>query len=90
MHAIGRCFLLDLLQLRDLLATGGHNQLAAAAVFHIFFCAVGIQQFLALHAQPRLERVFGVVDAGMNHLAVARAGARANGIGRLQHNHLAA
>ena len=89
-HAVGGGALLNGAQFIDLRGAGGHDQLAAALVRHAAFGAVGVQLLLALHAQPRLERAGRVVDAGVNHLAVARAGAGAKGVGGLQQHDLAA
>src|SRR5258708_22682339 len=48
--------------------------------------SVGVETLPAFDAQTGFQRTFGIVDAGMDDLAVARAGARANGFSRLQHH----
>jgi hypothetical protein len=87
--AVGGRLLAYALQLRDC-AWLVHDQLAAAPVAYAAFGAVGIQQCLAFHAQPGLERALRVIDAGVDHLAVARTGARAYGVGGFKHHHLPA
>ncbi|MCY1379517.1 hypothetical protein D9M69_672440 [compost metagenome] len=61
----------DDLELGHLLGRGGHDQLAAAPVGHAALCRVAVKRLLALDAKPRLERALRVVDARVNHLAVA-------------------
>ena len=74
---------------RQLIGGSSHDQLAAALVRHIALRTVAVQLFTALHTQPGFERALGVVDTGMDDLAVARAGACANCIGRFEHQNLA-
>ena len=50
--------------------------------------AVAVEELLARDAEPRLQAARRVVDAGMDHLAVARAGLRADRIGALEDDHL--
>ena len=89
-HAIGGSFGDDARELRNLGLRRGHNELAAASVAYAAFCTVVVEQRLALHAQTRFERPRGVIDARVNDLAVARAGACANRISSLQHHDVAA
>ena len=79
-HAVGGGLGHDAVERQHLLGAGGHDQLAQALVRHTALGAIGIQHVLALHAQPRLERACRVVNARVDDLAVARAGARANGV----------
>jgi hypothetical protein len=74
----------------DLGRAGGDDQLAAAPVGNPAFGAVGIQLAPAGDAKPRLERAGRVVDAGVDHFAVARADAGAEGRFGFEDNHLAA
>src|SRR5947209_6577928 len=60
-------------QTRRFFIAGGHHELAAIAMGHAVARAQRIQQFLAAHAQPRLERPRRVVEPRVDHLAVARA-----------------
>ena len=88
-HAVAGCALADGTQLVHLRRAGGDYQLAAAPVRDAAFGAVAVQKLFPLHAQPRLERPLRVVDARVDHLAVARAGGGAEAFRRLQHQHLA-
>ena len=88
-HAVGGCALADGTQLVHLRRAGGDYQLAAAPVRDAAFGAVAVQKLFPLHAQPRLEGTLRVVDARVDHLAVARAGGGAEAFRRLQHQHLA-
>jgi hypothetical protein len=65
-----------------------HDQFAATPVADATLGAVGVQQRLAPDTQAGLERAAWVVDAGVNHLAVARTDAGADGPGTLEHHHL--
>ena len=49
-----------------------------------------VEELLAFDAAARLERALRVVDAGVDHLGVARAGMRADRILGLEDHHLAA
>ena len=77
-------------QMRALRFPGGDDQLAATAVADAAFGAVVVKQCLAPDAQRGLERAWGIVDACVNHFAVARACFGADRVGRLQHHHLPA
>jgi len=66
------------------------EQLAAAGVRHLVLGAEGIEQLLAAHAQGRAQAARRIVDAGVDHLAVAGAGLRADQLVLLQHHHLMA
>ena len=54
-----------------------HDEFAAARVPNVVGRAEVVQPIATLHAQSGLERAGGVVDAGVNHAAVPRAGAMA-------------
>ena len=59
-----------------------------AAMAYAARLAIGAQHLPPLDAQPGLEGTRRVVNVCMNHLAVTRADASANGRGRLKHHHL--
>src|SRR5581483_7091383 len=67
-----------------------HDQLAATAMPDAPGLAVGIETLLALDTEPCLGRARLVVEPGVNHLAVARAGSSADGVLGLEHQDLAA
>ena len=77
------------LQVLELRGVGGDDQLAAALVCHSALGAVGVQALSTLHARARLERAMRVVDPGMDHLRVARARVRADGVFGLENQDLA-
>ena len=52
----------------------GDDELAAVVVIDAARLAVGVQRAVAGDAEARLEAARGVVEAGMNHAAVARRG----------------
>ena len=56
---------------RQLRLVARDDQLAALLERDAVLLAVGVQVARALHAQPRLERAGRVVDAGVDHAAVA-------------------
>ena len=87
-HSVGTGARLDAFQAVQLGGRGGHQQLAATAVGHAALRAVGIEQFLAPHAQAGLERPCGVVQPRVNHFTITRTGAGADGVRSLQHHHL--
>ena len=72
------------------LSAGRHQQLAAARVRHAVLGAEGVEQLLAAHAQRRPQAAGRIVDAGVDHLAVARARLRADQLVLLQHHRLMA
>jgi hypothetical protein len=87
--AIGRGLRLHAAQGLVLRGPRGDHQLAQGAMLDAVLAAIGIQGLLAGHAQPRLERAARVVEPGVDHLAVARADAGADGVRRLEHDALA-
>ena len=86
MHAVNGGKRLYTSQPGDLSRIGGDQQLAAAPMRNAVRFTVAVELLSPRHAEPRFQRAGGVVDAGMNHLAVARASARADGAGAFQ-NH---
>jgi hypothetical protein len=88
-HAIGFGVRPDRLQLFGFLGRGGDDQLAAIAVRNAVHPAVFIERPLAADAHPRHQAAGLVIDAGVNHLAVARGRDGADAFGSLQHDHLA-
>jgi hypothetical protein len=78
------------LERRQLRRIRRHDQLAAAPVRHAALGAVGVQALAPRDAGARLERARRIVDAGVDHLGVARAGVRADGVLGLEDHHLAA
>ena len=68
---------------------GRDDQLAAVAVRHALFCAIGVQRASPGDAEARHEAVRRIVDAGVNDLAVARGCFGADALGRVQHDDLA-
>ena len=66
------------------------DQLAATPVRDAVVAAECVQQGLALDAQPCFYQPSRVVDAGVDDLAVARACSRADGVLRLDDDHLPA
>ena len=89
-HAIGFGVRPDRLQLFGFLGRSGDDQLAAIAVRNAVLPAVFIERALAADAHPRHQAAGLVIDAGVDHLAVARGRDGADAFGRLQHDHLAA
>ena len=73
-HAIGMGPRGDGLQRMQLRRAAGHHQLADAAMGDAALCAVRVERPSPLHAQRSLERARRVVQAGVDDLAVARAG----------------
>src|SRR5438552_16951298 len=55
----------------------GHHQFSAVAKRHVVLFAELIRKPDDLHAKPRFQRIFRVINAGVVHAAVARAGGHA-------------
>ena len=71
-------------------SAGGHDQLAAVPVRDAALAAIGVERVLAGRRRSRAIRLPArVIDAGVDHLAVARGGLGADPVGRIQHQHLA-
>ena len=71
-----------------LVVAGRHDDLAEARVRHPAVGAEGVEPLAAPHAEPRLGRALRVVDAGVDHLGIARAGLAADETLGLEHQHL--
>src|SRR6185295_18794721 len=89
-HAVGRRLGLQRREVADLRRGGGHYQLADAAVADAARLAVVIEPLAPGHAQPRFPAAGRIVDAGVDDLAVARAGLAADGVAALEQDDLAA
>ena len=87
-HAIGMRLVAQGQQAGQLAVVGGHHQLAATPVRHTALGGIGVEHVTPLHTPARLARPLGVVNAGMDDLAVARAGTGANRRRLLQHQPL--
>lgn len=68
---------LDCLKCFQLRHVDGDGELAATTMGDAVHLTIAIQKLLAGNAQRGLERCGRVVNAGMNHLAVARTGVHA-------------
>ena len=88
-HPVGGGAALDGFELARLLLVGRHDQLAAAGVRHAALPAIVVEHVLALDAGARHQAAGGVVDAGVDHLGVARGGLGADPLRGVQHQHLA-
>ena len=88
--AIGRGARRDAAELPALCLAAGDDQLAAAPVRDAALGAIGVEHLAAGDAEPGLERARRVIDAGMDHLAVARADARAERALGFEQQHFAA
>ena len=88
--AVDRGALADVSELAVLLGVGGDDQLAAIAMRNAVIGAISVERMPAADAHLRHQAAGAVVDAGMDHLAVARGGHRADALGRLKHDHFAA
>ena len=88
--AIGLGMRPDRLQLLGFAGRGRDDQLAAIAVWDAVIPAILVERALAAHAHPGHQAARLVIDAGVDHLAVAGGGHRADRLGRLQQDHLPA
>ena len=73
----------------DLFGTARDHQLAEPLVRHAMLGAIGVEQARCAGEEVLLQRAFLVVEAGMDHLAVARGGVLADARLRFEHQHLA-
>ena len=87
--AVGMRFFLNILKLPNLVFARRDDQLARAAMRHAVRHAVLVEQLLAGDAAARLERALRVVDAGVDHFRVARAGMGADRVLGLEDHDLA-
>ena len=86
--AVLRCRLPYGRELGPLALLRGDDELAAARMAHVVLGAEAVEQLLAAHAQPRPQAARRIVDAGVDHLAVARGGFRADQLVLLQNHQL--
>ncbi len=89
LDAIGRRLPPQRRQRRNLVLPAGDDQLAQAAMLDAMLAAIVIEHVAAGDAEPGLQAAGGVVDAGMDHLAVARGDLAADVIGGFQYQGLA-
>ena len=89
-HAIGLGVSPDRLQFRGLIRRRRDDQLTAVAMRDAVIAAVLIQRALAADAHPRHQAPRRIIDAGVDHLAVARRGCGPDTFRRLQDDYLAA
>src|SRR6185295_5604637 len=87
--AVGMRFPTDRPELAELLLIRRYDELSTTAVRDAMARAVFVEQMLALDAGTSLERALGVIDAGVDHLRVARAGVRADSVLGVQNDDFA-
>src|SRR4030095_3589503 len=78
----------DLLDPGDLLLAGRDDQLADLGVRHAALTAIGVEPFAPLDAARRLEAPLWIVEAAMDHLAVARGGLETDRVGAFEDDDL--
>ncbi len=61
----------EIFQERRLFPVGGHDQLAQPLVGDVICLEKIVQEIPAAHAQPGFQRVLGIIETGVNDLAVA-------------------
>ncbi len=74
---IGLAAALQFVKLRQVRGVPGHHQLAAAVNREVPALAVFVKDAVALAREPRLQAVGAIVEAGVEHAAVAAAGVEA-------------
>src|ERR1700680_3118946 len=72
-YAVRAAIFGQMFERRFLPAAVRYHEFSAIPVRHVVRGAEIVQQPVARDAQPRLERAGRVIDAGMNHAAIARA-----------------
>ena len=77
LDAVGDAARAERLERGDLPTVVRHDEFAAAGMRHVVSRAEVVEQPGPLHAVPRLERTFRIIDAGVDDLAVVRARGRA-------------
>src|SRR5712671_4455656 len=80
----------DRLQFRGLIRRRRDDQLAAVAMRDAVVAAILIKRALAADAHPRHQAPRRIIDAGVDHFAVARRRYGADALRRLQDDYLAA
>ncbi len=73
----------------DLVVARRDHDLADVPVRHAALAAIVVEHLFPGDAEARLERAFAVVQAGVDHFGVARAGVRADRVGGFDHDHFA-
>ena len=81
---------LDAGQHRVLLGIGRDDELAAVRVRHALLGAIGVERLATRDAEPCHEAAGRVIDAGVDHLAVARGCLGADAFRGIQNDHVAA
>src|SRR5712664_1044522 len=89
-HAVGFGVSPDRLQPQGFLRRCCDDQLAAIAMRNAVIRTVFIEGTLTADAHPRHQAAGRIIDAGVDHFAVARRGNGADTFGRFQNDHLAA
>src|ERR1700733_9424654 len=77
LHTVVAPTLRQRFQFRLLAYIRGHHQLPALAMWYVVLGAEFEGQAIAFNAMPSLKRTLRIVDARMDHTAVARAGSHA-------------
>src|SRR5690349_25071551 len=80
----------DRLQLFSFARSRRHDELAAMAMRNAVVAAILVERALAAYAHLRHQAAGAVIDAGMDHLAVARGGDGADAFSSLEHDDFAA
>ena len=88
--AVGDRGLVKPFELAELVRGGGHQQFRAPLVRHAAPLAEPVELVLALDAQLRAQTAGRIVDAGVDHLGVARGRLRADQLVLLEHHDLLA
>ncbi len=89
-NAVAGGRLLDFAKARELLIVGRDDEFFAARIINAIFLAEPVELMLAINAEVRPQAVLGIVDAGVNDLAVARTRLRTDQIMALGDDHLLA
>src|SRR5262249_2634085 len=79
----------DPLEEAELALIAGDDQLTEALVRHAALFAVPVEHAPPGNAAPRLEAVPGIINPGMDDLAVARRGLEADAVLALEHHDFA-
>src|SRR4029077_3327713 len=88
--AVGPRRRLDLLDPGDFRFAGGDYQLAELRVWHAVLAAIGVEPLAPLDAAPVLEAAGRIIEAAMDHLAVARGGLETDRVGAFEDDDLMA
>ena len=85
---IGERLGLDRLEPSELVSVSGDHELSALPVRHTMSGAKLIKHTAAGWTVAGAQGAGGIIEAGMDHLAVARGGTGADGVGGLRHDHV--